>query len=288
MANEQSTTSLIQSIPFYDESLLVLIDERTGKEYVLPKPMTELLGLAWSGQLRKMKRNQIFIKGMTSMFIPSAGGEQETVLLERRLVHAWLLSIEVTRLKPALQAKVLKYQDECADVLDAYFSHGSATNPRVHTRGDMLVQMAEAYREQERRIAVLEAQELARTHALIAQQADLIATQQKALEGFLLAERADTKADLALEDARRLTVEEFVVSNGVLRQFPPTQWPRIAKWLTDFCQQWGLHVVKAAVPGKIWNDENTYPLSAFGAWYRQELQRPTQIRLVKDEDPPRL
>jgi hypothetical protein len=45
-------------------------------------------------------------------------------------------------------------------------------------------------------------------------------------------------------------------------------------------------VVKAAVSGKIWNDENTYPLSAFGAWYRHEIQRPKQIRLVKDEDPP--
>jgi hypothetical protein len=40
------------------------------------------------------------------------------------------------------------------------------------------------------------------------------------------------------------------------------------------------------VPGKLWNNENTYPLSAFGAWYRQELQRPKQIRLVKDQESP--
>jgi hypothetical protein len=124
-------------------------------------------------------------------------------------------------------------------------------------------------------LALLEARERERDKALIA-------TQQKMIEGFLLAEQADTKATLALEDARRMSLEDFVLSNGLLRQFPVTQWPHIATWLRRFCQQWGLEVIKTAVPGKLWKDENTYPLSAIGAWYRQELHRPRQITLLKE------
>jgi P22_AR N-terminal domain/Meiotically up-regulated gene 113 len=116
MAAEDSTTSAIQHVPFYDDTLLTLVDERTGKEYVLPKPMIELFGLAWGPQLRKMKRNPIFAKGMVTKIVPSAGGPQETVLLERQLVDAWLLSINPSRLERNVRDKLLKYQGKCTGI----------------------------------------------------------------------------------------------------------------------------------------------------------------------------
>jgi hypothetical protein len=268
----------IQRIAFYDDELYVIVDERTGKEYVLPKPMVDMFGLDWPGQLRKLKRNQIFSKGMDFASIPSDGGPQEMVLLERRLVHAWLLSINSTRVAPTYRDKLLRYQQECADVLDAYFTKGVAVNPR--TQGDMLVEMALAWREQERRIAVLEAQDKARDKALIEAQA-------RAIEALTAAQQANTKADLALEDAHRMTIEQYVIKNGLTHQYPPSSYKRMSAWLLHFCEEWGLECPKVPVYGKAWSEENAYPLSAFGAFGRHETQRLKTVRLVKlpDETP---
>ncbi len=83
-----------------------------------------------------------------------------------------------------------------------------------------------------------------------------------------------------------MTIEQFVLKNGLLRQFPVGSWKAMAQWLLHFCQQYGLVVRKDPVPGKLWDDENTYPLDAFGAWWRQEQQRARQIHLVpRDEEP---
>jgi hypothetical protein len=121
MSDNKSSTSL-QQIPFHDDTLYAVVDERTGKEYVIPKPMVEMFGLSWQGQLAKLKKNKLFSKGINICYIPSAGGIQETVVLERRLVHAWLLSIDANRVAEAYRDKLLRYQEECADVLDAHFS----------------------------------------------------------------------------------------------------------------------------------------------------------------------
>jgi hypothetical protein len=121
MSGDKSITSL-QQIPFHDDTLYAVVDERTGKEYVVPKPMVDIFGLLWHGQLVKLKKNKLFSKGIQTICLPSAGGMQETVVLERRLVHAWLLSIDVNRVAPEYQDKLLRYQEECADVLDAHFS----------------------------------------------------------------------------------------------------------------------------------------------------------------------
>jgi hypothetical protein len=128
MSSEKSSTS-IQHISFHEDTLYAVVDERTGKEYVIPKPMVEMLGLDWSSQLKKFKRNQIFSRCIVTMTIPSAQGMQETVLLERRLVHAWLFSIDVNRVSLEYQEKLLRYQNECADVLDAHFSQQGVPPP---------------------------------------------------------------------------------------------------------------------------------------------------------------
>jgi hypothetical protein len=135
--------------------------------------------------------------------------------------------------------------------------------------------MAEAYRDQERRLLALEAQDRARDKALIE-------TQAKAIEAFMTAQHADTTANLALEDAHRMTIEEWVMHNGMLQQFPLTTWKAMSDWLRPFCLEHGLKIEKAAVPGKMWPEENTYPLVAFGAWLRHQHRRQRQqpLRMV--------
>jgi prophage antirepressor-like protein len=95
---------------------------------------------------------------------------------------------------------------------------------------------------------------------------------------------AEAKADLALADAHRMTLEEFVLKNGLLRQFPTAQFNRYTAWLKTFCQSYGLPILPAPVYGKSWDHENEYPLGALAALLRHEQTRPRQVALVHSTD----
>lgn len=95
----------------------------------------------------------------------------------------------------------------------------------------------------------------------------------------LRAERAEGKADMLL-DAHRMTVQEFVLKNGLLHQFPETQWSAISRWIRTFCEQYSLAFVPVPVVGQRWTDENNYPIQAIMAWLRHEQRKPQQITLV--------
>ena len=277
-AHESSTA--IQRIPFHDDELLALVDERTGKQYVIPKPMSDMFGLTWRNQLKKLRRNPMFAKGVISAMIPSAGGLQETVLLERRLVHAWLFSIETHRVAEEYRGKLLQYQEECADVLDRHFTEKADSNPR--TQGDMLVEMAMAYREQEQRIKYLEA-------ARVEQLEVLVATQAQALEALAKAQQAQDTSALALSEMHCMTIEAYVYKNGLIHQYPPPpapDWKIMAKWLGDYCAYYTLQIRKVPVVGKRWPEENGYPLAAFAAWDRARQVMPYQPDLVDPDDVP--
>jgi phage anti-repressor protein len=103
---------------------------------------------------------------------------------------------------------------------------------------------------------------------------------QEAQAAEVRAVRAESKADIAIEDLHRMTVQEFILKNGLYRQFPPPQYVRIGTWLGDYSQRYGLRVRKAPVVGKPWDAENSYELQAFGAWLDYEQKRPHQIALV--------
>lgn len=92
--------------------------------------------------------------------------------------------------------------------------------------------------------------------------------------------RTESKADLLFEDGHRMTLEEFILKNGLVRQFPKSKYAEYAAWLKTFCAGYGLSIQKAPVYGKSWDEENAYLLSALSAWLRHETQKPRQVHLV--------
>ena len=95
--------------------------------------------------------------------------------------------------------------------------------------------------------------------------------------------RAEGKADMALADAHHMTISDFILANGLHRQFPESQYQRIAKWLGEFCDQWGLPTYPDPVVAKPWPTEKSYPLQAFATWLRMEQRKPHQVTLVKEK-----
>lgn len=118
------------------------------------------------------------------------------------------------------------------------------------TKGDLLVHFAEAYRDLERRTTQLEADaQAAATRALLAE---------------TTAAQAKVAADLALADTRHMSLEEFVIANHLLHQFPLAEWSRLGKRLHDYCTLYNLPTYQVEVTGKPWATETTYPLQALG------------------------
>ena len=115
-------------VPFHGTSLFLV--EQNDEPYTPMKPIVEGMGLDWRSQQRKLTS----IKGrwgMVIMTIPSQSGEQETLCMPLRKLPGWLMTIQPTRVKPEIREKILRYQNECDDVLWEYWTKGRAANPRM-------------------------------------------------------------------------------------------------------------------------------------------------------------
>jgi len=101
-----------------------LYGQRVGNlVYVALKPIVEAMGLAWQGQLERVKRDPVLSEGISVMLIPSPrGGTQETVALNLDLLPGWLMTISSLRIKSQeVRARVIVFQRECYKVLAEHF-----------------------------------------------------------------------------------------------------------------------------------------------------------------------
>lgn len=108
------------NVPFHGNNLYVV--NFNGEPYVPMRPIVEGMGLAWQSQLEKLKKR--FSKGVTEIVIPSKGGEQSMLCLALRKLAGWLHTISPNKVKPEIRDKVIKYQEECDDVLYEYWTTG--------------------------------------------------------------------------------------------------------------------------------------------------------------------
>lgn len=115
------------TVPFHNAELYIV--EHEGQPYTPMKPIVDGMGLDWKSQFVKLK--QRFIKGMVEITIPTKGGLQTMLCLMLRKLPAWLYSVNANKVKPELRPIVIKYQEECDDVLWDYWTKGQAINPRT-------------------------------------------------------------------------------------------------------------------------------------------------------------
>ncbi|EPU3936562.1 phage antirepressor N-terminal domain-containing protein [Morganella morganii] len=108
------------NVPFHGDNLYVV--NYNGQPYVPMKPVVEGMGLTWQSQFEKLK--QRFSKGITEIVIPSKGGEQSMLCLALRKLAGWLHTISPNKVKPEIRDKVIRYQEECDDVLYEYWTTG--------------------------------------------------------------------------------------------------------------------------------------------------------------------
>ena len=120
------------NVPFYGSDLYVV--SHNGEPYTTMKPIVEGMGMDWASQFTKLK--QRFKKGIVEITIPSAGGLQKMICLALRKLAAWLNTISPNKVRPEIRERVIRYQDECDDVLYEYWTKGQVNNPRKKTSVD--------------------------------------------------------------------------------------------------------------------------------------------------------
>lgn len=115
----EGTMTKLTTIDFHDDTLFAVEDG--ANVFVAVKPISDGLGLKWSGQHDRLNRDPILAEGIRVTRMPSPGGEQETVCLRLDLLQGWLFGIDAARVKPEARDRVLAYKRECCAVLFAHF-----------------------------------------------------------------------------------------------------------------------------------------------------------------------
>lgn len=127
-------TSLTQmTVPFHNAELYLV--EFDGQPYTAMRPIVENMGLDWKAQLVKIK--QRFNSVVGEITTTGKDGKQYKMLcLPLKKLFGWLMTISPNKVKPELRDTVIKYQEECDDVLWDYWTKGKAVNPRKTTPKD--------------------------------------------------------------------------------------------------------------------------------------------------------
>ena len=118
-----------KTVLFYDDEITAVRLE-DGRVYIPIRPICDTLGLAWSSQLQRIRRDPVLDEEMLSVFVTnteSQRGGRDVQCLPLDMLHGFLFGINSTRVREDMQERVRRYQRECYRVLSEAFQDGRLT-----------------------------------------------------------------------------------------------------------------------------------------------------------------
>lgn len=116
--------NLLTTLNFHGTSLLALPGSTPAETLVVMRPVVGGMGLDWSSQLRRIKEHELLgacVVNLT-MQVPDDIQAREHTCLPLNRLHFWLATLQPNMIPdPDTRARVLRYQEECADVLFEHF-----------------------------------------------------------------------------------------------------------------------------------------------------------------------
>jgi hypothetical protein len=149
MSDEKALIPVEQrEVDFYEDTITaVLVEEEEGREevFVPLRPICNSLGLAWSSQLQRIKRDPVLNDELVSVFVTnteSQRGGRAVQCLPLEMLHGFLFGINASRVKDEIRDRLIRYQRECYRVLaDAFM--GPYRETAVTPQAAALVQLHE-------------------------------------------------------------------------------------------------------------------------------------------------
>ncbi|RSN12865.1 hypothetical protein DMB42_11855 [Nonomuraea sp. WAC 01424] len=118
----------IVHIPFHGGEILAA--QENGKPRIILKPAVEHIGLDYPTQYRKLESKSWATVGLVPM-VAEDGRTRQMVVVDLRTFLMLLATIDEKRVSDAARPILVAYQNEVADVIEAYFTKGSVANPRL-------------------------------------------------------------------------------------------------------------------------------------------------------------
>jgi hypothetical protein len=153
-----------RTIDFYGDPITVAVMP-DDEVYVPLRPIAEFLGLDWSSQLQRIRRDDVLERRVTTIVIATTDdSRREMICLPLDLLPGWLFGISASRVRPEIAPKLARYREECFRVLwrayqtDALGAIGvresTPTTGLAHLRdlGLAMAQMAEHQLSLEQRV----------------------------------------------------------------------------------------------------------------------------------------
>lgn len=161
-----------RTVDFYgDQILAMLVPIQDEQEIYVPlRPLCEYLGLNWSGQLQRLRRDEVLGPALQFVCVThtNSAGDPNMICLPLELLPGWLFGISTSRVRDELQPKITQYRRECFKVLWRAFQIQALTavsqrevtyrpaTELVHIRemGLAIAQMADQQIDLEARVSV--------------------------------------------------------------------------------------------------------------------------------------
>lgn len=188
-----SDLPLQRVVPFEGDEL-VAAKQSDGTILVAFSRLCENLGLNRRGQVQRVQRHAIMNRGLVSVAVDTEGGPQTIQCLRLDLLPLWLSGVQASRVKPELQEKLIRYQEEAATVLWDAFKDQIVINENIvqashalELKDDAAIQQLQQIAEMGRAITHLAEQqiEIQRQQLTLTNRMDRAAQVVKALQGDL-------------------------------------------------------------------------------------------------------
>ncbi|MBC6504108.1 hypothetical protein GW742_21965 [Citrobacter freundii] len=116
------------NVPFHGNELYVV--NHNGEPYTPMRPIIDGMGMDWASQFTKLKQRFKTSVVKITMQLPGDDQRRDVICLALRKLAAWLNTISPNKVRPEIRERVIRYQEECDDVLYEYWTKGQVTNPR--------------------------------------------------------------------------------------------------------------------------------------------------------------
>lgn len=120
--------SEIIRVPFHGEHVLAV--DVDGRPHIVLKPALESIGVDYWAQIRKLRERSWAVTASRAA-TGSDGKTYEMLTCDVRTFAMLLATIDENRVGKDVRPKLVAYQAEIADVIEAYWTKGGAINPRA-------------------------------------------------------------------------------------------------------------------------------------------------------------
>ena len=208
-------------IPFEGTELISIYDENTGDKYVALRPIVEALGLDWGGQRKKIKRLKEEGVDICPHPVKTKGGTQEMIFIRVEDLPAYLYSINVSKVKPELKEKLLKFKRETTKVINDYWNKGATINPRVNPENlkEVIREAIDEYEQKRTQAIASELEKIKIQKAEVARRYVATLKELDCIDERYLKRLAEYGVSVltgeVITDKQQITVEEFLRSKKI-------------------------------------------------------------------------